>query len=242
VKANSPKTLTPTLSRKRARESFHSPLAPKGRGQGEGVVVAKILKGLKRLYPNATCELNFRTPLQLLVATILSAQCTDRRVNAITPALFKKYKSPVDFAAADTAELESIIRPAGFFRSKAKSIQEAAKALVARFGSKVPQTMDELLTLRGVARKTANVILGTAYEKTEGIVVDTHMKRLAYRMGLTKQSDPVRVEKDLMAIVPRKDWIFFGHAMVWHGRRVCHARSPLCPSCALREFCPKRGV
>jgi endonuclease III len=160
----------------------------------------------------------------------------------ITPALFKRYRTAKDYAEAEPAELESMIRSAGFFRSKAKSIREMARALIEDFGGKVPQTMDELLTLRGVARKTANVILGTVFSKAEGIVVDTHMKRLAYRTGLSDEEDPVKVERDLMACVPRSSWIFFGHAMVWHGRRVCHALSPQCPSCALRSFCPKRGI
>ena len=202
----------------------------------------RIIRGLKKLYPAAHCELDYKTPLELLVATILSAQCTDKRVNVITKQLFRRYKTARDYAEADLTELEALIRSAGFFRAKARSIQETARALVSRFGGQVPDTMEDLLGLRGVARKTANVVLGNAFGKAEGIVVDTHMKRLAYRLGLTDEEDPVKVEKDLMACVPKKDWIFFGHGMVWHGRRVCGAVSPNCPGCSLNKICPKRGV
>ena len=203
---------------------------------------SKTVAGLKKLYHDAHCELEFSTPLELVVATILSAQCTDKRVNLVTPALFKRYRSAGDYARAEPAELEALIRSTGFFRAKALSIREMAKRVVSDFGGKLPRTMDELLTLRGVARKTANVVLGTAFGKSEGIVVDTHMKRVAYRLGLTDETDPVKVERDLMDCVPRAAWIFFGHAMVWHGRRACFARNPACPSCPLRSFCPKRGV
>lgn len=202
----------------------------------------QTLKGLHVLYPEAHCELDFSSPLELIVATILSAQCTDRRVNVITKTLFKRYKTAKAYAEADPAELESIIRSAGFFRAKARSIKEMTRALLERHGGQVPRTMAQLLELRGVARKTANVVLGTAYGQSEGIVVDTHMKRVAHRLGLTDETDPVKVEKDLMAAVPKKEWIFFGHAMVWHGRRVCGAASPNCPGCLLNKFCPKRGV
>lgn len=201
-----------------------------------------VVRGLKRLYPDAHCELVFSTPLELAVATVLSAQCTDKRVNAITKELFKAYRTAQDYADSPPGELEKMIRSAGFFNSKAKSIRELAKALVERHGGKLPETMEELLKLRGVARKTANVILGTAFGKSEGIVVDTHMKRLAYRLDLTDEKDPVKVERDLMACVARKHWYFFGHAMVWHGRRACFARNPACPTCLLRKACPKRGV
>jgi len=204
--------------------------------------VPAVIKGLRKLYPDAHCELDHKTPLELLVATILSAQCTDKRVNVVTKTLFKKYRKAQDYALADTAELEGLVRSTGFFRSKAKSIQETAKILAARHGGRVPDTMEELLQLRGVARKTANVILGTAYGKACGIVVDTHIKRLAYRLGLTDETRPEKIEQDLMKLVPQRDWIFFGQGMVWHGRRVCFARHPDCPGCALNEFCPKRGV
>ncbi len=200
------------------------------------------LRALKKLYPDAHCELNFKTPLELAVATILSAQCTDKRVNIIIKELFKRYKTAKDYASSKPGELEKMIRSSGFFNAKAKSIRALSQALVDNHGGKVPQTMEELLRLRGVARKTANVILGSAFGKSEGVVVDTHMKRVAYRLGLTDEKDPVKVERDLMDCVPRSDWYFFGHAMVWHGRRACFARSPDCPKCLLRKFCPARGV
>lgn len=202
----------------------------------------RILAALRRLYPQARCELDYGSPLELLVATILSAQCTDKRVNIVTKELFEKYRSAQDYADSRLTELESIIRSTGFFRSKAKSIRETAKVLVAEHGGQVPGVMEELLRLRGVARKTANVVLGNAFGKAEGVVVDTHMKRLAYRMGLTRQEDPVKVEKDLMACVPHEDWIYFSHAMIWHGRRVCKAIKPDCENCLLNDFCLKRGV
>ena len=201
-----------------------------------------VLRGLRKLYPDAHCELDHKSPLELVVATILSAQCTDKRVNLVTPHLFKKYKTAAAYAKADRATLEQEIRSTGFFRSKAASIQEMAQALVDHYGGQVPKTMEELLELRGVARKTANVVLGTAYGIPEGVVVDTHMKRLSYRLGLTDEKDPEKVERDLMACVPRKDWIYFGHALIWHGRRVCFAASPNCPGCLLNKVCPKRGV
>lgn len=203
---------------------------------------ALALIALRKLYPDADCELTFDGPLQLAVAVILSAQCTDKRVNLVTPALFRRYRTAAEFAAAKPEELEGLIRSTGFYRSKAKSIREMAAAVVRDFGGKVPDTMEELLTLRGVARKTANVILSTAFGKSEGIVVDTHMKRVARRLGLTRQTDPVKVERDLMAAVPRKDWNFFGIAMVWHGRRLCPARAPKCGECPMSPHCPKRGV
>jgi len=202
----------------------------------------KIVAGLKKLYPGAHCELDHGSAHELLFATILSAQCTDVRVNAVTRTLFKRYRSIDDYAAADPSELEGIIRSCGFYRMKARSIIETAMALRDVFGGKVPDEMDQLLTLRGVARKTANVILGNAFGKAEGVVVDTHMKRLSYRMGLTDEEDPVKVERDLMAVVPRKHWIFFSHAMILHGRRVCKALSPACDACSLRRDCPQRGL
>ncbi|MBI5630929.1 MAG: endonuclease III [Elusimicrobia bacterium] len=204
--------------------------------------VKRILEGLRVLYPGAHCELGFSSPLQLIVATILSAQCTDKRVNLVTPVLFKKYKTAADYAQADPAELESIIRSTGFYRAKGRSIREMARALVERHGGQVPDRMEELLKLRGVARKTANVVLGTAFGKAEGVVVDTHIKRLSYRLGLTNHKDPANIEKDLMKAIPREDWIYFGHALIWHGRRVCRARLPDCPNCLLNKTCPKRGV
>lgn len=204
--------------------------------------VKALLKGLRRLYPDAHCELDYKTPLELLIATILSAQCTDVRVNKTTKALFARYKTAEDYANADPAELEGIIRSCGFYRMKAKSIMETSRLILERFGGKVPDSMEDLLTLRGVARKTANVVLGEAYGKPSGVVVDTHMKRLCWRFGLTEESDPVKVEADLIACVPRKDWVFWSHAVIWHGRRVCKALNPACDACALRKDCPQRGV
>ncbi|HVE13820.1 MAG TPA: endonuclease III [Elusimicrobiota bacterium] len=202
----------------------------------------RLLDGLRKLYPGAECELDHSNPLELIVGVILSAQCTDARVNQVTKTLFQRYRTARDYADARPEELEAIIRSAGFYRMKARAIRETARALVERHGGEVPDTMEELLALRGVARKTANVVLGTAFGKAEGVVVDTHMKRLAYRMGLTRQTDPVKVERDLMACVPREAWIDFGHFMIWHGRRVCKALSPACSACALAPDCPKRGV
>ncbi len=199
----------------------------------------KTIKGLKTLYPDARCELNFSSPWELAVATILSAQCTDKRVNSVTPRLFKNYQTIKDYAQADLKELESLIRSTGFFRSKALSIQESAKTLLKNFNGQIPKTMNELTKLRGVARKTANVILGTAFGLSEGIVVDTHVQRLSQRLGLTKKTNPVAIEKDLMTLIPKEDWIFFGHALVQHGRRVCAARKPLCESCLFKSFCPQ---
>ena len=201
-----------------------------------------LLKGLRQLYPDAHCELDYGSPFQLLVAVILSAQCTDVRVNATTRVLFKRFKTPADFAAADAGELEGLIRSCGFYRMKAKSIQETARAVLERFGGKVPDRMEDLLTLRGVARKTANVILSEVYDKAEGVVVDTHMLRLSYRFGLSDAEDPVKCERDLMSIVPRPEWGFWSHAVIWHGRRVCKALRPDCAACLLRPNCPQRGV
>jgi len=201
-----------------------------------------LLKGLRKLYPDAHCELDYSTPLELLIAVILSAQCTDVRVNKTTKVLFKRYKTAADYAAANPAELESIVRSCGFYRMKAKSIIETARLILEKFGGKVPDTMEALLSLRGVARKTANVVLGEVYGKPSGVVVDTHMKRLCYRFGLTDEEDPVKVERDLESIVPKKDWVFWSHSVIWHGRRVCKAQNPACDACLLRPNCPQRGV
>ncbi len=200
--------------------------------------IQELITRLRRIYPNAHCELNYSTPWQLLVATILSAQCTDDRVNQVTPALFAAYPTPAATAAAPRAALEELIRPTGFFRQKARFIQETAQALLQRYGGEVPDSMEELLTLTGVARKTANVVLGEVYGRPEGIAVDTHVKRLAKRLGLTAESDPVKVERDLMALVPRESWIEISHLLIFHGRRICVARSPNCAACPLLDICP----
>ena len=199
--------------------------------------VAAILAGLQAAYPNATCELNFSNAFQLLVATILSAQCTDVRVNMVTKELFQKYKAPQDFAYASPAELEKEIRPTGFFRNKTKSIMGASKGLLEKFGGEVPRTMEEILTLPGVARKTGNVVLGTAYGIASGVVVDTHVMRLSQRLDLTHNNEPKKIEQDLMKIIPQDKWIQFSHQLIWHGRRVCAARKPRCADCNLELLC-----
>lgn len=204
--------------------------------------VKRLLKGLRKLYPDAHCELDYKTPHELLFAVILSAQCTDVRVNATTKVLFKRYRTLDDYAQAKQEELESIVRSCGFYRMKAKAIIETARAVRDWHGGRVPDTMEKLLALRGVARKTANVVLGEVYGKPEGVVVDTHMKRLAYRFGLTDEEDPVKVERDLADLVPRKDWVFWSHSVIWHGRRVCKAQNPACDACTLRADCPQRGL
>lgn len=204
--------------------------------------VAALIKALKKAYPEADCSLDHRSPYELLMATILSAQCTDERVNMVTPALFKKYPGPAQMAAAPLADLEKLVHSTGFYKNKALSLKEASREIAGRFGGRVPKSMDELLTLRGVARKTANVVLGSAYGIAAGVVVDTHVKRLAFRMGLTGETDPAKIEQDLMKAVPQADWIWFAHALVLHGRAVCDARKPLCGSCPVRALCPRKGV
>lgn len=198
----------------------------------------RIVAELYRLYPNAKCSLDFTTPLELLVATILSAQCTDVLVNTVTPALFKKYPEAVDYANAPLEELEQDVRKTGFYRNKAKHLRDAGRMLDDRFGGVVPHTMAELTSLPGVARKTANVVMGNAYGIVEGVVVDTHVGRLARRLGLTTSDDPVRVEQDLMALAPQKDWLPLSHMLIYHGRAVCQAKRPLCEICTLVSLCP----
>ncbi len=201
----------------------------------------RIVRDLASFYPEAPCALVFDGPLQLLVATILSAQCTDVRVNLVTPALFTRYADAAAFANADRSELERLIQSTGFFRNKARNIQLCCQALIAKHGGQVPSTMEDLTPLPGVGRKTANVVLGNAFA-VPGIPVDTHVGRLSRRMGLTVHADPVKVERDLMGMIPKKEWTMFGHRMIHHGRRVCHARRPLCEECGLAKFCPKVGV
>lgn len=203
--------------------------------------IGKIIKILRREYPASRTALWFETPLQILVATILAAQCTDERVNKITPTLFKKYPTAADLAWADREELEKIIRPTGFFRNKAKNIIAAAKKIVEDFGGRVPDRMEDLITIPGVARKTANIVLSSGYQKAEGIAVDTHVRRLAGRLGLSRESDPDKIETDLMAIVPKKDWLDFNYMLVNHGRKICQARKPRCLECVLRSLCPAPG-
>jgi endonuclease-3 len=200
--------------------------------------IGKIIRILRRGYPGSRTALGFESPLQILVATILAAQCTDERVNQITPALFRKYPTAAAFAAADRAELEAEIRPTGFFRNKAKNIIGAARKIAEEFGDQVPSNMADLITLPGVARKTANIVLSSGYGIAEGIAVDTHVKRLSGRLGLSRQGDPEKIEKDLLRLVPKKDWLDFNYMLVNHGRKTCQARKPRCPDCALRHLCP----
>jgi endonuclease III len=198
----------------------------------------EIIKLLKRAHPDAKCALNHSNAFELLIATILSAQCTDERVNKVTADLFRKYRKPEDYLKVRDTELQEDIKTTGFFRNKTKSIQGACAMLVDDFGSEVPKTMDELLKLPGVARKTANVVLGVAYEIAAGIVVDTHVSRLSHRLALTKQKDAVKIEQDLVQLVPKKDWIIFSHLLIFHGRRICKARRPLCEECVVERLCP----
>jgi endonuclease-3 len=208
--------------------------------------VREIIRKLKRAYPDAKCSLNHGNAFELLVATILSAQCTDERVNIVTADLFRKYQKPEDYLKVSARELEKDIRTTGFFRNKTKSIQGTAKLLIEQYHGRVPQTMDELLELPGVARKTANVVLGNAFEIRSGIVVDTHVTRLSHRLGLTQQKTAEKIEQDLIEIVPKKDWVMFSHLLIAHGRKVCKARNPLCSECVLEKLCPssylKTGV
>jgi endonuclease-3 len=197
-----------------------------------------IIEGLQRAYPDAHCELIHNSPLELLVATILSAQCTDKQVNIVTATLFKKYRSAADFATADPAQLEGDIRRIGLYRNKAKNIQACCRALVDRHGGKVPRTMEELTALAGVGRKTANVVLGNAFGINLGIVVDTHVARLSARLGLTRETTPEKIEPALMKLVPRPDWAMLSHWLIWHGRRRCFARNPDCAGCEIRMLCP----
>lgn len=204
--------------------------------------VAAVVARLRDAHPNATCSLHFSTPLELLVATILSAQCTDERVNAVTPSLFQRYRSAEDFAAAPPEELEEAIKSTGFYRNKAKHIQAACRLIAERHGGAVPRAMDDLTELPGVARKTANVVMGNAYGIVEGVVVDTHVGRVARRLGLTMSDDPVRVEADLMAALPPEEWLNFSHRVIAHGRALCQARKPLCAECTLNDLCPASTV
>jgi endonuclease-3 len=202
----------------------------------------KIIAGLEKTYPTAHCELNFSNPLELLIATILSAQCTDKRVNIVTENLFKKYRSAADFANADLPELEQAVKTAGFYRNKARNIQAAARSIVEKYGGDVPRTMEELVELGGVGRKTANVVLGNAFDTNVGVVVDTHVARLSFRLGLTGETDPVRIEQILMKLVPQEKWTLFSHLLIWHGRRRCYAPNPDCENCEVKVLCPRIGV
>jgi endonuclease III len=202
----------------------------------------ELLTRLKQLYPDATCTLNYATPVQLLVATILSAQCTDERVNQVTPALFERFPDAESLAIADLEALEQLVRSTGFYRNKAKNIRAACRLIVDEFGGDVPKTMDELLRLPGVARKTANVVLAHAFGLNMGVTVDTHVKRLSFRLGLTQHTDPLRIEKDLMRLLPQPDWENWSIRLIYHGRAVCNARNPACDRCSLADLCPSVDI
>lgn len=202
----------------------------------------EIIKRLKKKYPDAHCELNHTNAFELLIATILSAQCTDVRVNIVTADLFRKYRNPQDYLNVPAEELEQDIRSTGFYRNKTKNIQGACEKIIKDFGGNVPKTMEELLTLNGVARKTGNVVMGNAFGIASGVVVDTHVKRISNLLGLTKEKNPVKIEQDLQKLVPKRDWVMFPHLIIWHGRRVCKARNPSCEECTLENICPKIGL
>jgi len=200
--------------------------------------VGQIIRALKKAYPQATCALNHANPFELLIATILSAQCTDDRVNIVTANLFRKYRKPEDYVAVAREELERDINSVTFFRNKAKSIQEASRLLIEKHNGQVPRTLEDLVELPGVGRKTANVVLGTAFGIPTGVVVDTHVSRLSQRLGLTENKQPEKIEADLIELLQKKEWIDFSHRLIWHGRRVCQARKPMCEKCGLEKFCP----
>jgi endonuclease-3 len=228
----SARSATPSVGRKLATSSKgrrYNPLAPKR--------VREILKRLDQVYPDVTCALHHNSAWELLVATILSAQCTDVRVNLVTPELFRKYTTIQDFAALEPEQLEPDIRSTGFFRNKSKSVVGAARRILSEFGGQVPEDMEKLLTIPGVARKTANVVLGSWFKRNDGVVVDTHVGRISHRLELTKESDPQRVERDLMKVIPQVRWTLFSHQIIWHGRKICVARSPKCVDCPLENIC-----
>ena len=235
--------------RRRAAAAARSPRrrAPAHRAERRGAApdparVGAILRILRRHDPHPECALDYASPYELICAVILSAQCTDKRVNLVTPALFARYPDAASLARADGADVETLVRTTGFFRNKAKNLVGMARGLVERFGGQVPRGMDELLSLPGVARKTANVVRGEVFGLADGVVVDTHVTRVAGRLGLTRHTDPVKIERDLMALLPRREWIGFSHRLIRLGRTICTARKPRCPECPLTEHCPKRGV
>jgi endonuclease-3 len=231
-----------TVGKKTANKTIvKKKLARKKSARLPEVDVKAQIRTLKRLYPGARCSLEHQSPFQLLVSTILSAQCTDERVNLVTPGLFVRYPGPAAFADEELPEIEEAIRSTGFFRMKAKAIQEASRDIVEKHGGEVPDSLDELVELRGVGRKTANVVLGNAFG-IPGVVVDTHVGRLSARMGLTRETDPVKIEFDLMERVPKKEWTLYSHLLIHHGRAVCQSRKPRCGECGLARYCPKIGV
>ena len=231
-----------TAGKKKSKKPATKKRTPRAIGAAAKAHARQVYAGLTRLYPDAHCALRHRNPFELLMATILSAQCTDVRVNMVTPALFKKYPRPGAMADAPLDDLEELIRTTGFFRNKAKSLKGACKAIVRDHRGQVPDTMPDLVKLPGVARKTANVVLGNAFDINEGVVVDTHVARLSQRLGLTRQKDPGKIEQDLIPRFDRRTWTMLAHRLIFHGRQVCRARKPLCDDCGLAEICPKRGV
>jgi len=214
-----------------------TPIDPEKQAQA-----ARVTKRLRADYPAATCALENETPFELLVATILSAQCTDERVNMVTPELFRRWPTAREMADAPINQLEKVIQSTGFFRNKAKNIKAASRDIVEKHGGDVPRTMEEMVSLAGVGRKTANVVLGTAFGMATGVVVDTHVTRLSQRLGLTEHTDPTKIEQDLMRLLPKSEWVDFAHRMIHHGRQICTARKPKCPICSMNTFCPKIGV
>jgi endonuclease-3 len=225
----------------RAEYAYRPPIPPNA-VRSDSAPITEVIHRLKREYPDAHTELDWSNPLELLVATMLSAQTTDARVNQVTKALFRKYRTAADYAEADPGELEKDIRPTGFYRNKARALQGMARALLEEHGGEVPRTMAELVALPGVGRKTANVVLGNAFGVDEGIVVDTHVRRVSNRLGLTTKEEPEKIEQELARVVPREDWTIFSHLLILHGRRVCKARKPDCPSCVLNDICPSARV
>lgn len=232
------------MNRSRIVSSAEAPPAVPRRetAAARGVRATAIAETLERTYPEAACSLRFSSPFQLLIATILSAQCTDKRVNLVTGGLFRRWPTPAALAGARPADLERVIRSTGFFRAKARSILGCCRGLLERHGGRVPDTLEELVHLPGVGRKTANVVLGNAFGRAEGVVVDTHVGRISRRLGLTRQADAVRAERDLMVVVPEKHWIDFSHRLIEHGRSVCTARAPRCEACCLADLCPRVGI
>jgi endonuclease-3 len=234
------KAARPGTSRaSQSRRAVKKPAPPAAEKKAQA---ARVVKRLKADYPAATCALENETPFELLVATILSAQCTDERVNMVTPKLFRRWPTAAEMARAPTKQLETVIQSTGFFRNKAKNIKAASLAIVDQHDGEVPRDMDQLVALPGVGRKTANVVLGTAFGLATGVVVDTHVTRVSRRLGLTEHTDPVKIEQDLMQVVPKSEWVDFAHRMIHHGRQICAARKPKCPECSMNKFCPKIGL
>jgi endonuclease-3 len=238
-----PKATRKLAARKSAKSLAKAPLAKKSAGKVDSTAIASlVVKHLAADYPDVTCALENESAFELLIATILSAQCTDERVNMVTPELFRRWSTPEKMAQAPLEQLEKVIHSTGFYRNKAKNIKACSRDLAEKHDGEVPRDMDAMIALAGVGRKTANVVLGTAYGMSTGVVVDTHVTRLSNRLGLTKHTDATKIEQDLMRLIPQQEWVDFAHRMIHHGRRICTARKPKCPECSMHEFCPKIGV